>query len=174
MTNISPPTDPLAYQEWVNQLGQKWQQGLIPDPQAVAVILVNDLGEVLLQLRDNNPNISFANEWTLPGGVVEANETPEQAARRELAEETGLHLELSLWKIYKRKPENRLFSIEQHVYTGKTRVSASEMTLGEGQALQYFSQDEIPLLPVAFGFDKLLDEFFDQTGKRISYSRTPV
>ncbi|MDZ4818947.1 MAG: NUDIX hydrolase [Planctomycetota bacterium] len=32
--------------------------------------------------------------WQLPKGTIEANETPEQAAVREVREETGLHAEL--------------------------------------------------------------------------------
>ncbi len=99
------PTDPQEYQEWVKHIEQKWLAGLIPDPQTVAIIVLNYQGDVLLQLRDNNPNISFANFWTLPGGVVESSETPEQAARRELVEETGMDLNLAHWKVYERKPK---------------------------------------------------------------------
>lgn len=42
---------------------------------------------VLLVRRGKPPNIG---SWTLPGGAQELGETMEQAARRELAEETGL------------------------------------------------------------------------------------
>jgi 8-oxo-dGTP diphosphatase len=162
MVDASPPTDPQAFQEWVNQIEQKWRAGVISDPQTVAIILLNHRNEVLLQLRDNNPKISFANFWTLPGGVVEPHETPEQAAHRELAEETGLQVELSLWKMYRRKPVNRQFLIEQYVYVGWTHREVSEMILGEGQALQFFTRDELPSLSIAFEFDKLLGEFFDE------------
>lgn len=46
-------------------------------------------GEVLLVRRSNPPN---AGAWSLPGGGQELGETAEQAARRELAEETGLEV----------------------------------------------------------------------------------
>ena len=159
MANRPPPTDPDAYRVWVKQLEREWQQGLIPDPRAVAVILTNPRGEVLLQLRDDNPKISFAGSWTLPGGVVEGDETPAQAAHRELAEETGLAEELTHWRSYQWKPEDCLFSVEQHIYIGRTQRETDEMTLGEGQALQYFALDELASLSIAFGFDRLIVEF---------------
>jgi len=160
MAEASHPTDPQEYQEWVQKLYKKWESGLIPDPQAVAIIITNDQNEVLLQLRDNNPKISFANHWTLPGGVVNPGENHEETARRELFEETGLWVSLSYWKVYKRK-SNNIFIIEQHVFIGKTRQEANEMSLGEGQALRFFSKEEIPSLSIGYDFDKLLDEFFN-------------
>jgi hypothetical protein len=36
------------------------------------------------------------------------------------------------------------------------------MVLGEGQALKFFGRDKLPSLSFAFGFDKLLYEFFDK------------
>jgi 8-oxo-dGTP pyrophosphatase MutT (NUDIX family) len=39
-----------------------------------------------------------ANTWSIPGGLIEADETMCQAAQRELSEETGLDLELPCFR----------------------------------------------------------------------------
>jgi ADP-ribose pyrophosphatase YjhB (NUDIX family) len=54
---------------------------------AACCFLTNDAGELLMVQRAVEPRRGM---WTLPGGFVEVGETTEQAALRELQEETGL------------------------------------------------------------------------------------
>lgn len=124
----------------------------------VAVIIKNSHDQVLLLWRDNKLGLSFANHWTLPGGRVEFNETIEAAAQREVQEEIGLELPLIAWKTYERITRDVL--IEQHVFVSASDHSLVEMTLGEGQALRFFGEEDIPILPIGFEFEKLLAEFF--------------
>lgn len=54
---------------------------------ATCVVLTDNKSRVLLVKRNTEPKIGY---WCLPGGFMETGETPEEAALRELCEETGL------------------------------------------------------------------------------------
>ncbi|MGD9972767.1 MAG: NUDIX hydrolase [Desulfatirhabdiaceae bacterium] len=57
-----------------------------PTPASCLVVL-NDRRDVLLVKRNVAPKSGF---WCLPGGFIEMGEHPEEAALRELREETGI------------------------------------------------------------------------------------
>jgi len=68
-----------------------------------------EIDDKLLLLRRASGKLE-EHSWGVPGGKIEKEETPKEAAIRELFEETGIHKELicnthSLGAIYIRKPE---------------------------------------------------------------------
>ena len=54
------------------------------------IIFLNDTNAVLLQLRDNKPDIPYPNMWALPEGHRDKDETPQQCILREVKEELSL------------------------------------------------------------------------------------
>lgn len=76
-----------------NQDYIKWIRSKVGHEKIILVFaggcIFNDLGEVLLQRRGDS------NKWGFPGGAIELGETPEQAAKREAKEETGLEVEIN-------------------------------------------------------------------------------
>ena len=83
---------------------------------AVDCVVFDPGGRLLLIHRKNPP---FRGQYALPGGYVEYGETTEQAAARELAEETGLvAVNLSLIGVYSdphRDPRGHVVSIAYRV-----------------------------------------------------------
>jgi 8-oxo-dGTP diphosphatase len=79
-------------------------------------------GKVLLVLRPEGV-------WAFPGGRVEASETPEQAAHRELLEETGISADLrTLVGMYDIRLPQKHFAIACYagVYLQGEAVAASD------------------------------------------------
>ncbi len=84
--------------------------------------------KVMLIQRDLPP---FCGKWALPGGFVHLNETLEEAARRELEEETGLSgvffEQLYTFGAVKRDPRERVVSVAYYalVNLGDHRIQAA-------------------------------------------------
>jgi len=58
----------------------------------IAIAVVEDNGNFLIGQRPNG--VPLAGLWEFPGGKVEANESAENAARRECLEETSVEIEV--------------------------------------------------------------------------------
>lgn len=63
-----------------------------PVPLLGVSVLCHSEGKVLMIRRGKQP---FLGHWSLPGGMVEVGETMQEAAERELLEETGVRARLS-------------------------------------------------------------------------------
>ncbi len=75
-------------------------------------VIFNTKGEILLTKRNNPANPEVHNKWQLPGGSVDNAEHPQDAAIREVLEETGLTI-----KILSSRP-----FIFSHTFSDRTHV----------------------------------------------------
>ena len=121
------------------------------------IIIHNDKNEILLHLRDNKPTILYPNRWVLPGGYIEEGETPEQCIIREMIEELGVELtEVSLFLAAQRS-----YGFEYTFWVrANFRIEAVKLT--EGQAIKWFTRDEIAHMELGYEDNAILEEFFKQ------------
>jgi len=132
-------------------------------PTAAAVV-VNEEGEVLLARRAVKP---FRGIWNMPGGFLEKDEHPRDAALRELKEETGLEIEITdfigIFMDKYNDPEQGFFHTINTYYAGKIkrgRLKASDDT----SELKFFSFRRLP--KVAFECDRRALEEFGRRQKK--------
>lgn len=109
------------------------------------VVLVNENNQVLLQKRHDN------NIWGLNGGSIEIDESCEDAAKRELYEETGLIAdELLFFKVYSGEkyhftyPNGDEVNTIEIVYVCKKYHGNIVPQKGEVDELRFFSHENIP------------------------------
>lgn len=86
----------------------------------VSTIIVNENKEILLIHRKDN------NLWGLPAGSIELNESPKNAAVREVFEETGLVIETSDLQLL------NVFGGEEFFYTYPNGDQCSNVTISYG------------------------------------------
>jgi 8-oxo-dGTP diphosphatase len=90
-------------------------------------VVFDERGYVLLIRRGNEP---FKGSYALPGGFVDVGERVEDSCRRELSEETGLHVgELRLVGVYSdpgRDPRGHTCSVAYLAPVGRAEVTAGD------------------------------------------------
>ena len=102
------------------------------------VILEGKDNKILLQLRDNKPEIPYPGYWSIFGGEIEEGETSLEGAVREIEEELGKRLEKESLILYKIVTLDK----DYYIYRANFPYDLSEITLTEGQEARYFSIDE--------------------------------
>ncbi|MEV7388996.1 MULTISPECIES: NUDIX domain-containing protein [unclassified Streptomyces] len=124
---------------------------------------------VLLVERGQEP---FAGRWALPGGFVLPRESAETAARRELAEETGLsdvsglHLEqLRTYSDPDRDPRMRVVSV---AFTALLPDPPEPHGGGDAAQARWLPYGQAR--PLAFDHDGILADAHDRVGAQLEYS----
>jgi len=132
----------------------------------VVFALDEDGLQVMLIERDLEP---FAGRWALPGGFVRVNEALDEAARRELQEETGLR-DIYLEQLYSfgalnRDPRERVVTVAYYALVNLQGHDVKASTDARNAA--WFSTDELPEL--AFDHEQILDAALERLQGKVRY-----
>ena len=127
-----------------------------PHPALAVDLVIRRDDELLLIRRGNDP---FAGRWALPGGFVEPDETVEQAAIRELSEETGVDVaeaEMRLVGVFSapgRDPRGWTISV---VFTVDLTGDGQAVAGDDAADAKWVQADAIPR-PLAFDHDAIVE-----------------
>ena len=108
--------------------------------QVGANAIVERDGDVLLVRLNYGPRDG---RWALPGGLVESDESPEEAAVRETAEETGFAVELDGLLATFMRPAAPILIVtyRAHITGGELRIAPEELS-----DAAFFPRDQLPRL----------------------------
>ncbi|HLC58845.1 MAG TPA: NUDIX domain-containing protein [Candidatus Nanoarchaeia archaeon] len=114
-------------------------------------IIINKKGELLLQLRDIEPE---KGKWVLFGGRLEDNESEEETCKREIKEE--LNYEIKSLKFFKTYEDEKTIT---PIFIIQEQVEINQLKLQEGSAMKFFKPGEIKNLDIGFNQKDIILEF---------------
>jgi 8-oxo-dGTP diphosphatase len=120
------------------------------------VVFGFDQGDLKLMLIQRNLP-PFENSWALPGGFVRVDEALDEAARRELREETGLekvYLEqLFTFGAVNRDPRERIVTVAYYALVRLENHIVQAST--DAKSAAWFALDDLP--PLAFDHSQIIE-----------------
>lgn len=120
-----------------------------------SIIFVNDRKSILLVLRDDIPDLPYANMWDLPGGHVEEHETPYECIVREMKEEMNLDLHgIDFFRSYEFDDRT------DFVFWKNDNMDVKKINITEGQCLKWFTKSEVEDIELAYGFNLVVSDFY--------------
>ena len=134
------------------------------EKQGVSIILTDAEGRILLQHRDSAAWVA-PDKWCIPGGGVDADELPTDAARRELCEETGILLGSPPQHLWSQTVDEALEPgtsdpYIEHIFHATTTCRDEEVQVNEGRAMRFISAEVITELDMADSSRHFLEKFF--------------
>jgi 8-oxo-dGTP diphosphatase len=122
--------------------------------------------QVMLIQRDIEP---FAGDWALPGGFVRVEETLDEAAARELREETGLQ-DIYLEQLYTfgmvdRDPRERVVTVAYYALVNLVGHHVQAST--DARRAAWFSVNDVPAL--AFDHRQILATALERLRSKVRY-----
>lgn len=127
------------------------------DRSQCGLLIENSEGKVLLQLRDDNPDIPYPGCWGTFGGQIEGDETPEEGIRREIWEE--LEYELSDPEYFGNFPFD---GYDIYMYRTVDRgLTLNDLTVREGQEGRFFSLRELEGVDCAANCREIVTAYFE-------------
>jgi NDP-sugar pyrophosphorylase family protein len=146
--DFSGPEDIDQYLDLKTRLRQTTGQG-------VSAILINPLGQVLLQQRDDNPAIRYPGHWSLFGGTIDDGESPADAVAREVKEE--IDYDMRNFGMFREFVQNNKC---EFAFAGELPVSLAELTLSEGQGMNFFYPSQLKELQIRPDDKDTLEQYF--------------
>jgi 8-oxo-dGTP diphosphatase len=125
-----------------------------PLPRIGSAVVVADGQRVLLGQRGKEPN---RGKWVLPGGKIEAFETIEDAAVREIREETGLEIQLTgvatVREIVNPPHEHRIIVFSEARAVGGRLAASSDL-----ESVRFCSREDLADLDLSEVVGGVLEE----------------
>jgi 8-oxo-dGTP diphosphatase len=122
------------------------------------LIIRNSNDEILLQLRDNKPEIPFPNHWTLPGGKMEEGENSKRTLRREMLEEIDVKIDdHKFFRAYQGGERvDSVYWVERDLDLNKINSFEDK----EGQEFRYFPREQIRQMKLAYNDNDIVEDFY--------------